>query len=276
MSLRTRGGGRFQTPHVVKGKGSSRLPHPPLSQCLLILDHNNHSRSGEKTAVKGNLPFSEEKEKLSQGTPPQGRLKPRSGGAQVASSTARVGTQLRHPVSLPLAPPQTPKNICWLRRAGAVRGASVLASALGDFAALPRLPTRPSCPGMASWRHHERTLPGPAASQGHGRGLGLRELSWRPTLRCAGGPVPEAAVPLGARLPMPPYPARPGRAGSGRRLGTAQAAMAALAGSCTLAPAPPPACPPARPGHAPPAEVGGARVTSRRRDGGRRECTPVG
>lgn len=69
---------------------------------------------------------------------------------------------------------------------------------------------------MASWRHHERTRPGPAATQRHGRGLGLTELSRRLTLRFAGDPAPEAAVPLRARLPTPAGPTRPGRAGSGR------------------------------------------------------------
>lgn len=60
-----------------------------------------------------------------------------------------------------------------------------------------------------------------------------------PDIALEGGPAPEAAVTLGARLRTPPGPTRPGRAGSGRVEGTAQAAMAAEARSWT--PAPPPA-----------------------------------
>lgn len=89
--------------------------------------------------------------------------------------------------------------------------------------------TWPSCPAMASWRHHERTRPGPEAAQRHGRGLGLTDPSRRLTSRRAESPAPEAAVPLRVRPPTPPNSTRPRGAGSGRREGTAQTAMGAEA-----------------------------------------------
>lgn len=91
---------------------------------------------------------------------------------------------------------------------------------------------------MASWRHHERTRPGPAAAQRHGRGLGLTELLRRLPSRCAGAqPLkPRCPSELGCRRHQH-HSAREG--GSGRREGTAQAATAAEARSWTLAPAPP-------------------------------------
>lgn len=157
-----------------------------------------------------------------------------------------------------------------------VHGHSVPVWTLGAFGAF--LPTWPSCPAMASWRHHERTRPGPAASQRHGRGLGLTEPSRRLPSRCSGGPASEAAVPLGARLPTPPSLTQAERAGSWQGKETSQAAMAAEARRWTLAPAsalaPPPAGQPARrfaprsPPPAPRPEDGGVRVTSRRRDAG--------
>lgn len=129
-----------------------------------------------------------------------------------------------------------------------VHGHSVPVWTLGAFGAF--LPTWPSCPAMASWRHHERTRPGPAASQRHGRGLGLTEPSRRLPSRCSGGPASEAAVPLGARLPTPPSLTQAERAGSWQGKETSQAAMAAEARRWTLAPAsalaPPPAGQPAR------------------------------
>ena len=97
---------------------------------------------------------------------------------------------------------------------------------MGPFGALgPRLRFRvisrlclltwPSCPGMVSWRHHERTRPGPAAAQGHGRGLGLTELSCRLSLRCAEAQPLKPRCPSGRRCRRQPAPLGSGGLGAG-------------------------------------------------------------
>lgn len=142
-------------------------------------------------------------------TPP-GSVHVPGGGARAASRAAGVPPVARPPARQ--APAQAARQAANGASAAAQspgRGYAGLVWALPAYLAF--LPTG----GVVAAPWADR--PGPAAAQRHGHGLRLTERSRRLALRRAGGPAPEAAAPLRARLPMPPSSTGPGRAGSGER-----------------------------------------------------------
>lgn len=213
---------------MVKGKDPPRFPHPPLSLCLLFLSEIVIHEVGGVTAVQGNLTFLQEgkkkKKKVKAVTSPRRRLKPWGGGAGQLPQLPESRLGSRAPVSLPLN--RSPDTVAISVRAPRLlpeaeeRGCSG-PSVRGFGSEWFRGPPVPTYLAFlprdgvvaAPWADPAwtRRRPGPRP-----RPQTQRALS-PPVIALRAGPAPEAAMALGATLPMPTGSTRFGRAGGGRR-----------------------------------------------------------